>query len=104
MKMTKARIYQPAKTSMQSGRGRTKIWVLEFPRSSKVAPENLMGWQSSGDTERQVRLRFPTKDAAIEYAQKQGVAFEVAEPKGRKLRMKAYADNFATERKGAWTH
>ena len=54
--MGKALIHQPAKTAMQSGRGKSKKWVVEFPRSHKVAPEPLMGWQSSADTARQVAL------------------------------------------------
>ena len=100
----KARIYQPAKTSMQSGRSKIKRWVLEHPRSSVVKPEDLMGWQSSADTQRQVRIFFATKDEAIAFADAKGISYEVREPKTRTLRMKTYADNFAFDRKGAWTH
>ena len=102
--MAKARIYKPAKTSMQSGRGKTALWVLEYPRSASVSPDSLMGWQSSSDTQRQVRLRFASKDEAIAYADKNGIAFTVQAPQERKMRLKTYADNFATDRKGAWTH
>ena len=28
--MKKAKIYKPSKTAMQSGRGKTKKWVLKF--------------------------------------------------------------------------
>jgi len=100
----KARIYQPAKTSMQSGRSKTKRWVLEHPRSSAVKPDMLMGWQSSSDTQRQVRIYFATKEEAIAFADAKNIAFEVREPKVRNLRLKTYADNFAYDRKGAWTH
>ena len=99
-----ARIYRPAKTSMQSGRAKLKRWVIEFPRSTKVAPDALMGWQSSSDTQRQVRLWFATKEEAIAFAEAKEIAYSLHEPKSRKLRMKAYADNFAYDRKGAWTH
>ena len=99
-----ARIYRPAKTSMQSGRAKLKRWVIEFPRSTKVAPDALMGWQSSSDTQRQVRLWFATKEEAIAFAEAKEIAYHLHEPKSRKLRMKAYADNFAYDRKGAWTH
>lgn len=102
--MAKARIYKPAKTSMQSGRGKTALWVLEYPRSASVAPDTLMGWQSSSDTQRQVRLRFSSKDEAIAYAEKNDIAYTVQAPQERTLRIKTYADNFATNRKGAWTH
>ena len=100
----KARIYQPAKTAMQSGRSKTKRWVLEHPRSSAVKPDNLMGWQSSSDTQRQVRIYFATKEEAIAFADAKNIAFDVREPKVRNLRLKTYADNFAYDRKGAWTH
>ena len=100
----KARIYQPAKTSMQSGRSKTKRWVLEHPRSSAVGPDQLMGWQSSSDTQRQVRIYFATKEEAVAFAEAKEMAYDVNEPQKRKLRMKAYSDNFAFDRKGAWTH
>ena len=100
----KARIYQPAKTSMQSGRSKMKRWVLEFPRSSAVKPDALMGWQSSSDTQRQVRMYFATKEEAIAFADAKGLAYDMREPQRRSLRMKTYADNFAYDRKGAWTH
>ena len=100
----KARIYRPAKTAMQSGRAKTGQWVLEYPRASRVGPDQLMGWQSSSDTGRQVRLRFADAEAAIAYAEKHNIPFELAQPQRRKLRLKAYADNFASDRKGGWTH
>lgn len=106
--MTRARIYKPSKTAMQSGRkasvSRGNPWVLEYPRSTAVAPDSLMGWQSSADTTRQVRMRFPTQEAAIEYAKAHDIAFDVAQTKTRRVKPKAYADNFAFTRNGAWTH
>ncbi len=89
---------------MQSGRGKSQQWVLEYPRSASVAPESLMGWQSSSDTQRQIRMRFSSKEDAIAYAEKQNISFELQEPNKRNLRLKTYADNFASNRKGAWTH
>tara|TARA_B100000989_G_scaffold251740_1_gene199808 strand:+ start:256 stop:612 length:357 start_codon:yes stop_codon:yes gene_type:complete len=106
--MVRARIYKPCKTAMQSGRKasvpRGHAWVLEYPRSKAVRPEALMGWQSSGDTDRQVRVRFPDKQSAIDYADAHGITYQVTEPKSRKVKPKAYADNFAYTRNGAWTH
>ena len=102
--MRVAKIYKPAKTAMQSGRGKTKSWVLEHPRASKVVPDSLMGWQSSADTARQVKLYFESSDAAIAYCRAHNLAFEVVKPKQRRLRRKAYADNFAFDRVGIWTH
>lgn len=106
--MTRARIYKPSKTAMQSGRNASvslgNPWVLEYPRSAAVRPDTLMGWQSSADTGRQVRVRFPTMDAAVKYAEDHDIAYDVQEPKSRRVKPKAYADNFAFSRNGAWTH
>ena len=102
--MRVAKIYKPTKTAMQSGRGKTKRWVLDYPRASKVVPEPLMGWQSSADTARQVKLYFKSSEAAIAYCRAHNLAFEVVKPKQRRLRRKAYADNFAFDRVGSWTH
>lgn len=102
----RARIYQPARTAMQSGAAKTHDWVLEFAPASAREVDPLMGWTSSGDTESQVRLRFPTRDAAEAYARSKGIDYDVTEPKPRKpvIRPRGYGENFATDRKGAWTH
>jgi len=102
--MAVARIYQPAKTAMQSGRGKAKKWILDFDPLTRREPDPLMGWQSSGDTLNQIRLTFETKDDAIAYAERKGWQFVVSEPHERTLKPKAYADNFATKRRFSWTH
>lgn len=99
-----ARIYKPAKTAMQSGKAKTRDWVLEFEPAAARAPEPLMGWTSSTDMNGQVRLAFETKEEAIAYAQKHGLAFQLFEPKSPRQVIKAYADNFAVDRKEPWTH
>ncbi len=102
----RARIYQPAKTAMQSGTAKTHNWVLEFAPASARAVDPLMGWTSSSDTQSQVRLRFETKEAAVEYARENGIEADVQEPKKRRpnIRPGGYGENFATGRRGAWTH
>jgi hypothetical protein len=102
----RARIYQPAKTAMQSGTAKTHLWVLEFAPASEREVDPLMGWTSSSDTQAQVRLKFETRAAAEAYATERGIAFDVVEPKPRKavIRARGYGENFATDRKGAWTH
>jgi NADH dehydrogenase len=101
-----ARIYQPARSAMQSGEARTRNWVLEFAPDQPRALDPLMGWTGSGDMQSQVRLSFETKQAAIAYAQKHGVAYRVTEPKKRShvVRAKGYGSNFAHDRRAAWTH
>lgn len=90
----KARIYKPAKTAMQSGKGRTKDWVLEYAKGATYV-EPLMGWTGSKDTLRQLKLSFDSREDAIAYAQKKGIPFEVQEPHAPQRILKSYADNFA---------
>mgnify|MGYP003548336860 CR=1 FL=1 len=101
-----ARIYRPAKNAMQSGKGNIKDWRLEFEPASARRADPLMGWTSSSDTQSQVRLRFESREAAEAYATEKGIEFDVVEPKPRKalIRARGYGENFATDRKGAWTH
>lgn len=101
-----ARIYRPAKTAMSSGTARTKGWVLEHVPDTARSVDPLMGWTSSDDTQAQVRLRFETKEAALEYARHHGIDAVVSEPKKRKpnIRPRGYGENFATDRRGSWTH
>lgn len=102
----RARIYQPAKTAMQSGTAKTHTWVLEFAAASAREVDPLMGWTSTSDTDTQVRLRFDSRAAAEAYATAKGIAYDVTEPKARKpvIRQRGYGENFATDRRGAWTH
>ena len=91
--MKKAKIYIPAKTAMQSGRGKLKNWVLEFiTKDPSINP--LMGWETSTDTLEEVILKFPSKEKAIEYAEKNNISYNVIEPKKKEFVIKSYADNF----------
>ncbi|MFT4091861.1 MAG: ETC complex I subunit [Asticcacaulis sp.] len=99
-----ARIFKPAKTAMQSGKAKTTDWVLEFAPASARKPDPLMGWTSSADTKAQVRLTFDSKDQAIAYAETHGIPFRLIEPEVPPKIIKAYADNFATNRRQSWTH
>jgi len=101
-----ARIYQPARTAMQSGTAKTRHWVLEFAPASAREVDPLMGWTSSSDTQAQVRLRFDSKEAALDYAREHGIEAIVAEPHKRKpvIRKGGYGENFATNRRQVWTH
>ena len=102
----RARIYQPAKTAMQSGTAKTHQWVLEFAQGAAREVDPLMGWTSSDDTQTQVRLRFETREEALAYAEAKGLEVTVTEPQARKaiIRSRGYGENFATDRRGAWTH
>lgn len=102
----RARIYQPARTAMQSGMSKTHQWVLEFAPASARAIDPLMGWTSSSDTQAQVKLRFESREEAEAYAQEKAIAYDVIEPQKRKpvIRMGGYGENFATNRRSVWTH
>ena len=96
--MQTVRIYQPAKTAMQSGRARTKEWVLEFEPGARPIADPLMGWISSTNTQTQVKLFFETEEEAKAYAERHGLSFTVERPHDRKLKIKSYADNFRPDR------
>ena len=89
---------------MQSGSGRTKDWVLQHERSADREIDPLMGWTSSRDTQTQVHLSFDTKEEAIAYAERMGLAYSITEPQPRRAVKKSYAENFKFGRIGSWTH
>ncbi len=99
-----ARIYKPARTAMQSGTAKTKEWVLDFEPEEPRIIEPLMGWTSTGDMKQEVRLFFDTKEEAIAYCEREGVAYQLFETKPAQRPRISYADNFSTYRRGAWTH
>lgn len=92
--MTKARIFRPAKSAMQSGRARDAAWVLEFEPASAPWIEPLMGWTGTADANSQVRLRFGGREDAVAYAERHGIPYRLFEPHEARARIKAYADNF----------
>ncbi|MFB9354711.1 NADH dehydrogenase ubiquinone Fe-S protein 4 [Sneathiella chinensis] len=94
----KARIFQPAKNAMQSGRKGLGQWRLEYTPSSSRFADPLMGWTGSGDMGSQVSLTFDDKESAIAYCEENGIAYNVLEPRKRKLNIKTYADNFSFSR------
>jgi hypothetical protein len=99
-----ARIYKPARNAMQSGTAKTKNWILDYEPGAPRVVEPLMGWTSSTDMNSQVRLRFASKEEAIAYCERHGIAYQVAEEKEPARRSIAYADNFSFQRRGQWTH
>ena len=99
-----ARIYRPAPNAMQSGRGKSKQWVLVFEQASAREIEPLMGYTASDDTRTQVRLAFDTLEEAEAFAQKQGIAYSVQPEHQRTVQRTSYSDNFRSDRKTPWTH
>ena len=91
--MRKAKIYKPSKTAMQSGTRNTKNWLLEFD-TLNTGTNPLMGWETSEDTMSEVKLEFPTKEEALNYAKKNNIDYYIIEPQKNKIVKKSYSDNF----------
>jgi hypothetical protein len=96
--MALARISRPAKTAMQSGRAKTRKWLLEYEPATRRDPDPLMGWSSAQDTLNEVQLRFDTLDEALAFAKKHGLEYTLIEPQARTPKAKSYADNFRYDR------
>jgi hypothetical protein len=92
--MTEARIIQKSKNAMQSGRAGSDDWILEYVPVEPQKADPLMGWAGSGDTRRQLTLKFKTLDAAKAYADGKGLTYTVVAAAERALKLQAYADNF----------
>jgi hypothetical protein len=98
-----ARIYLPARSAMQSGQGKDK-WILEYEPETPREIEPLMGWTSSNDMKSQVKLRFESREEAIAYATREGIAYRVEEPKPATRKVVSYSDNFKHNRIVPWSH
>ncbi|HEX8641224.1 MAG TPA: ETC complex I subunit [Allosphingosinicella sp.] len=89
-----ARIYQRSKNAMQSGRARAGEWVLAFESRRRKRPDPLTGWSGGAETQEQVKLTFPSAEAAQAYAERNGIDYHLVPPSEPKLKLQAYADNF----------
>ncbi|KGJ03181.1 NADH dehydrogenase ubiquinone Fe-S protein 4 [Paracoccus sphaerophysae] len=71
-------IYRPARSAMTSA-PRPNYWVLEFEPSRPPQIEPLMGYTSSNDPYRPIRLKFPDRDSAVDFAERQDWRYVVRE-------------------------
>jgi ETC complex I subunit conserved region len=99
-----ARIYKPSRSAMQSGDAKSENWLLEFESETPRTTDPLMGWTSSGDTRQQLKLKFETRELAIAYAERNGLAYVVAKEPPERMNKKSYSDNFKWGRTENWTH
>ncbi len=99
-----ARIYRPAPNAMQSGKGKSKDWVLSYGQASPREIEPLMGYTSTTDTQVQVRLSFDTLEEAEVYARANGIPYTVQPSHTPTPKRSSYPDNFRFDRKTPWTH
>ena len=99
-----ARIYRPSPNAMQSGKGKSRQWVLVHELAESKSIDPLMGYTASGDTRQQVKLSFETQEEAEAYAQKNGIAYSVQPAHDATPKRQSYPDNFRADRKTPWTH
>lgn len=92
--MTVARIIEEQRKTTQSGKARDGRWTLEFERQEPQRPDPLTGWNGSGDTKTQIRLRFDTKEEALAYAERKGLTVHLVPAPPVSMKIQAYADNF----------
>ncbi|MGB8602198.1 MAG: NADH dehydrogenase ubiquinone Fe-S protein 4 [Rhizomicrobium sp.] len=88
----------------QSGKAAAARWRLDFSAEAPKTTDPLMGWTGSSDTVTQVVLHFATLEEAKAYAGKRGLTYEVRDAAPVAPKHKAYADNFRSDRKIAWSH
>ncbi|NJO55939.1 MAG: ETC complex I subunit [Rhodospirillales bacterium] len=79
---------------MQSGRRNTRGWLMVFETDARRPTDPLMGWVGSLDTRSQLRMHFDSREEAVAFAERNGLTYEVQEPRTERLRPKSYAENF----------
>ena len=99
-----ARIFKPARTAMQSGKAAAEDWLLEYEPELRPTADPLMGYTSSADMLQQVQLRFPSKEEAVAYAERNGIPYRLSEAKEPTPKKVSYSDNFKFGRPQPWTH
>jgi len=99
-----ALIYQPDRNAMQSGRAKTKIWILEFDSATPRSTDVLTGWTGSSNTQTQVKMKFASQQEAERYANRHGIEYRLIEKTAPTRQSKSYSDNFSADRKESWTH
>jgi len=92
--MTIARISQLERRATQSGKANAGLWQLEFERQEPLRPDPLTGWNGSSDTNTQIRMNFQSKQAAIDYCDRNELTYHLIPAKPVRLKIQAYADNF----------
>ncbi len=88
------KIYNPVKNPMQSGKGKSDSWLLEFDRKDARYIDPVMGWTGSSNAKQQLRLEFNSKGDAIAYAKRKNIEYQLVEPETSTYNLRAYSDNF----------
>jgi len=96
--MRTVRIYHSYQTAMQSGKGKTKKWIMEFETDDPLTPEPLVGWVQSSDMTQQLYLSFNSLEEALHFAKVKDFAYTVSNPCQILTVPKNYAFNFTNPR------
>jgi len=88
------RIVRPTRSATQS-EPQLNHWQIEFDTTDQWL-NPLMGWTSSRDTAPQIssKFDFDSLESAIAFAEKEGWKYDILQSHDKKLKKKAYADNF----------
>ena len=74
---TSVLIFRRDRPVNQIGRARQDEWLLRFDPQSRLLVDALTGWTGASDPLRHVKLRFPTLEQAIRYAERHALPYRV---------------------------
>ncbi|MAJ67662.1 MAG: hypothetical protein CMM89_05715 [Rickettsiales bacterium] len=94
MKSNNFLIFQPSKSAMQSGLGKSEKWCLSNSTANESFINSVFCWTGSSNSEKNLTLFFDTLESAVRYAESKSFKFDVIEPKKRKVIKKSYSRNF----------
>ena len=89
---------------MQSGLKKTKSWVVEFQFDSSLKKDVLMGWNSSKNTNKQIKLLFSNLEDAESWCLRNNFSYDVEDQSLKAIKPKNYSSNFSNTRRTSWTH
>ena len=92
--MKKVRIFTSNVGSSTYGKVEKMWYVKTISDNNYRHIDDLTGWISTENSENQFKLKFETKEAAINYAKEKGYQYTLQEDRELKIKPKSYADNF----------
>jgi hypothetical protein len=91
----KVKITKLANNPMQSGRGKNNTWFLSaLEQTNSRFIDKVTSRTSSSNTNTQLKLRFSSKECAIEYAHSAGLEYVIDEANSSTVKKKSYSSNF----------
>jgi len=95
----KVYVFSPTKSAMQSGGEKVGLWKVEFENPERWR-NPLMGYTSSADPASSLKMKFRSKEEALNYVEKMGYDYELSdsvypeEPSNDRGMIKSYSDVF----------